>query len=143
MEPPKNHWCCCDYMFYPTKVSLWFLLAVESRDLSQADKEYYKSVFFFNFTKLQFLALSIFGLWKWFDFVVVIFFRNAKWWSDYVLRQLLLDFLLSHLRINNKVLEAVTWLFVFFSQSRARAIHIANSIGLYWSGVAKLGMHRL
>ena len=28
-----------------------FLLAVESRDLSQADK----SVFFFNFTKLQFL----------------------------------------------------------------------------------------
>ena len=31
-----------------------FLLFVESRDLSQAD-EYCKSVFYFNFTKLQFL----------------------------------------------------------------------------------------
>ena len=37
-----------------------FLLAVDSRDLSQADKSiYYKSVFFFSFTKLQFLNDNI------------------------------------------------------------------------------------
>ena len=34
-----------------------FLLAVESRDLSQTDK----SVFFFNFTKLQFLNDKIYS----------------------------------------------------------------------------------
>ena len=50
-----------------------FLLAVESCDLSQADK----SVFFFNFTKLQFLddkvysytKKKLFGTWQ-FDFII-------------------------------------------------------------------------
>ena len=41
-----------------------FLLAVESRDLSQADKVYYKSVFFFNFTKLQCLNDKIYSYTK-------------------------------------------------------------------------------
>ena len=37
-----------------------FLLAVESRDLSKADKSI-KSVFFFNFTNLQFLNDKIYS----------------------------------------------------------------------------------
>ena len=42
-----------------------FLLAVESRDPSQADKSiYYKSVFFFNFTKFQFLNDKIYSYTK-------------------------------------------------------------------------------
>ena len=40
-----------------------FLLAVESRDLSQADKSI-KSVFFFNFTKIQFLNDKIYSYTK-------------------------------------------------------------------------------
>jgi hypothetical protein len=56
-----------------------FLLAVESRDLSQADK----SVFFFNFTKLQFLndkicsytKKKLFDAWK-FGKIDVLSFRN-------------------------------------------------------------------
>ena len=59
-----------------------FLLAVESCDLSQADKSIYKSVFFFNFTKLQFLndkiysytKKKLFGTWQ-FDFIIQKFAR--------------------------------------------------------------------
>ena len=38
-----------------------FLLAVESRDLSQAKQEYYTRVFFFNLTKLEFLNDKIYS----------------------------------------------------------------------------------
>ena len=67
-----------------------FLLAVESRDLSQADKSsYYKSVFFFNFTKLQFLNdkickiekqtfVSVFLVWGKFERIESIHFAESS-----------------------------------------------------------------
>ena len=67
-----------------------FLLAVESRDLSQADKSI-KSVFFFNFTKIQFLndkiysytKKKLFGTWQ-FDFIIQKFARlKSKHFSQF------------------------------------------------------------
>ena len=59
-----------------------FLLAVESRDLFQADK----SVFFFNFTKLQFLndkiysytKKKLFGTWQFGKIDVLVNFIIQK-----------------------------------------------------------------
>jgi hypothetical protein len=41
-----------------------FLLAVESRDISQADKIIIRVSSFPNFTKLQFLNYKLFGTWQ-------------------------------------------------------------------------------
>ena len=70
-----------------------FLLAIESHDLSQADKSFigvHSSAFFFNFTKLQFLNDKIYsytkklsGTWQ-FDFIIQIFARlKSKHFSQF------------------------------------------------------------